>query len=271
MTRYLDAMTRRPLIAGNWKMHKTPSEAASWTREFLAELAALEPLACDVALMVPFTHLPGMARLSFGSPLALGSQDVSRHDQGAFTGEVSAAMVKDTGATYAVVGHSERRQYHAEDDATVRAKLGRALDEGLTPILCVGESREQRDAGEAAAVVLGQLRGALSGVRIGGPDDLVVAYEPVWAIGTGLTATASDAQEMCAAVREELGNLLPGGLGIRVLYGGSMKPDNAAELLARPDVDGGLIGGASLVAADLLAIIGSANRQAGRDTEQESA
>ncbi len=263
-------MTRRPLIAGNWKMHKTPSEAASWTREFLAELAALEPLACDVALMVPFTHLPGMARLTFGTPLGLGSQDVSRHEEGAYTGEVSAAMVKDTGAGYAVVGHSERRQYHAEDDATVRAKLGRALEEGLTPILCVGESREQRDAGAAAAVVLGQLRGALDGVRVGGAGDLVVAYEPVWAIGTGLTATAADAQEMCAAVRAELARLLPGGESIRVLYGGSMKPDNAAELLAQPDVDGGLIGGASLVATDLLSIIGSANRRAGLDTQEES-
>jgi len=246
---------RRPLIAGNWKMHKTPSEAASWTREFLADLAALEPLRCDLALMVPFTHLPGMARLTFGTALQLGSQDVSAHEEGAYTGEVSAAMVKDTGAAYAVIGHSERRQYHAEGDELVRAKLERALAADLVPVLCVGESRDQRDAGEARSVVLSQLRGALEGVHVESADRLVVAYEPVWAIGTGLTATADDAQEMCVAVRDELGRLLSDGVDVRVLYGGSMKPSNAEELLAQTDVDGGLIGGASLVAADLLDMI----------------
>ena len=260
--------TRRPLIAGNWKMHKTPSEATSWTREFLAHLEGLEPLACDVALMVPFTHLTGMARLTFGTALQLGSQDVSAHDEGAYTGEVSAAIVKDTGAAFAVVGHSERRQYHAEDDALVRAKLERALGAGLVPVLCVGESREQRDAGEARSVVLTQLRGALDGVAIGSADQLVVAYEPVWAIGTGLTATAGDAQEMCSAVREELRRLLQGGEDVRVLYGGSMKPSNAAELLAQPDVDGGLIGGASLIAADLLDIV-RATLTGGRSATEE--
>lgn len=251
-------MRRRPLIAGNWKMHKTPSEATAWTREFLADLESLGALGCDVALMVPFTHLQGMARLAFGTSLGVGSQDVSAHDEGAYTGEVSALMVKDTGAVYAVVGHSERRQYHREDDATVRAKLGRARAAGLVPVLCVGETREQRDAGAARDVVLGQLRGALDGLPLNRADELVVAYEPVWAIGTGLTATADDAQQMSAAVREELARLLPSGEDVRVLYGGSMKPSNAAQLLAQSDVDGGLIGGASLVAADLLAIVRAA-------------
>lgn len=254
-------MQRRPLIAGNWKMHKLPSEAAAWTRELLAGLEGLQPLACDVALMVPFTHLPVMARVAFGTPLALGSQDVSAHEEGAYTGEVSAAMVADTGAVYAVVGHSERRQYHREDDALVREKVRRAAAAGLVPVLCVGETREQRDAGQALDVVLRQLRGALEGLELPSPDGLVVAYEPVWAIGTGLTATAADAQEMCAAVRAELRRLVPGGDAVRVLYGGSMKPSNAGELLAEPDVDGGLVGGASLQVADLLAIVAACGQE----------
>src|SRR5690606_38490966 len=243
-------MDRRPLVAGNWKMHKLPSEAPAWTREFLAGLAGLEPLACDVALMVPFTHLAGMARLTFGTPVALGSQDVSAHAEGAYTGEA-----------YAAVGHSERRQYHREDDAVVREKVARALEAGLVPVLCVGETREQRDAGRAREVVLAQLRGALAGLDGVSPERLVVAYEPVWAIGTGLTATAADAQEMCAGVRAELADPVPGGEAVRVLYGGSMKPSNAAELLAQPDVDGGLVGGASLSAPDLLAIVAAPRRE----------
>lgn len=254
--------TRRPLIAGNWKMHKLPSEANSWTRDFLAGLAERiddrQPLPCDIALAVPFTHLSGMARQAFGSRLALGAQDVSAHVEGAHTGEVSAAMVKDVGARYVIVGHSERRAHHHEDDALIKQKLLRCLEAGLIPILCVGESRDQRDAGEAESVVVGQLTGALEGVEIPAPDRLVVAYEPVWAIGTGLTATADDAQDMSATVRGHLATLLRGlAEEIRILYGGSMKPGNADELLARPDIDGGLIGGASIAQDDLLAIIAS--------------
>jgi len=268
--------SRRPLIAGNWKMHKLPSEAQSWTREFLAALETLSGaggdsgdnrdsgnrgLACDVALAVPFTHLLGMARLTFGSALALGSQDVSAHEQGAYTGEVAAAMVKDCGATYAVVGHSERRAYHAEDDALINQKLVRSFEAGLVPILCVGETREQRDAGDAEEVVIGQLHEALAGVSSQAAADLVVAYEPVWAIGTGLTATAADAQDMCAAVRRQLASQLPEHAdAIRIVYGGSMKPSNAVELLAQPDIDGGLIGGASLARDDLLEIVRAATR-----------
>ncbi|HZJ10874.1 MAG TPA: triose-phosphate isomerase, partial [Trueperaceae bacterium] len=164
------ADTRRPLIAGNWKMHKLPSEANAWTREFIAKLdesvQATGPLTCDVALAVPYTHLPGMSRQAYGSRLWLGAQDVSAHAEGAYTGEVSAAMLKDTGARCVVVGHSERRAYHGEDDALVKQKVLRSLEVGLTPILCVGESRAQRDAGDAEAVVVAQLGRALDGVTL---------------------------------------------------------------------------------------------------------
>lgn len=240
-------------------MHKLPSEASSWTREFVGTLSQRDSLPCDVALAVPFTHLPGMARQAFGSRLALAAQDVSANEQGAYTGEVSADMVKDAGARFVVVGHSERRAYHGEDETLIRAKVKRCLGAGLTPILCVGESRDQRDAGEAEAVVVAQLRGALDDVDIAAAERLVVAYEPVWAIGTGLTATADDAQDMCAAVRRELRSSLSElADAVRILYGGSMKPANSAELLSRSDIDGGLIGGASLAQEDLLAIIDTA-------------
>jgi triosephosphate isomerase len=271
----------RALIAGNWKMHKLPSEATAWLMELLDALpsgAASAPTGAagaptgaagaptgaasgraELALLVPFTHLPGMARAAFGSGVGIGAQDLSSHDYGAYTGEVAGAMLKDAGATYVIVGHSERRAYHDEDDVLVNAKLKAATAAGLVPILCVGESRAHRDAGAADSVVLDQLAGALSGFELADAAELVVAYEPVWAIGTGLTATAADAQEMSAvirgALRERFGAV---GAGVRVLYGGSMKPSNAAELLAKPDIDGGLIGGASLDVADLLAIAAAA-------------
>ncbi|MFA5550185.1 MAG: triose-phosphate isomerase [Trueperaceae bacterium] len=247
----------KPLIAGNWKMNRLPSESVSWLQGLLNELDALPQQAdrSELLLCVPFTHLPGMAEAAFGWPVSLGAQDVSAHEAGAYTGEVAAAMLADLGVRYVIVGHSERRQYHAEDDATVAAKARQALAHGLTPIVCVGENREERDAGRATEVVLAQLAGSLAGVKPPTADALVVAYEPVWAIGTGLTATAEDAQEMSHAIRQALKSHLPEhASSVRVLYGGSMKPGNAAELLAKPDVNGGLIGGASLEVADLLAI-----------------
>ncbi|HET8984993.1 MAG TPA: triose-phosphate isomerase [Trueperaceae bacterium] len=274
----------RALIAGNWKMHKLPSEASAWLRDLLdalaagatADAASVAPVGAtlgaaagapagatsgraEVALLVPFTHLPGMAKAAFGTGVGIGAQDLSSHASGAYTGEVSGAMLKDAGATYVIVGHSERRAYHHEDDALVNAKLAAARGAGLVPILCVGESRAERDAGAANSVVRGQLSGAFAGFELDDAAELVVAYEPVWAIGTGLTATAADAQEMSAfirsALRERFGAV---GAGVRVLYGGSMKPTNAAELLAKPDIDGGLIGGASLDVADLRAIAAAA-------------
>jgi triosephosphate isomerase (TIM) len=248
--------SRRPLIAGNWKMHKLPSEASAWLGAFLGRLDDVAHDHCELLLNVPYTHLAPMVAVARGSAVAIGAQDVSAHAEGAFTGEVSAGMLRDVGARYVIVGHSERRAYHDEDDALVNAKLTRALDEGLVPILCVGEKEDERLAGDAETVVLRQLAADLEGVALGSPDALVIAYEPVWAIGTGRTATADDAQQMGATVRTALVSRFGDEAGaVRVLYGGSMKPDNAAELLARPDVDGGLIGGASLDADQLLAIV----------------
>jgi triosephosphate isomerase (TIM) len=244
-----------PLIAGNWKMHRLPSEAVTWLRALLGRLDERPMPHCELALLVPFPHLPGMASLAFGEDVALGAQDVSSHAEGAYTGEVSADMLRDVGARYVIVGHSERRAYHHEDDALVNHKLRAAFGAGLVPILCVGERQEERDAGRADEVVLRQLTGALEGIELQDAAALVVAYEPVWAIGTGRTATADDAQQMSATIRAALEQRYPGMANdVRILYGGSMKPTNAAELLAKPDVNGGLIGGASLDLDDYLAI-----------------
>jgi len=252
---------RRALIAGNWKMHLLPSEASAWLSSLLERLRAESVAHAELALLVPFTHLPGMARLAYGEQVALGGQDVSRHSEGAYTGEVSAAMLKDVGAKFVLAGHSERRAYHFEDDELVGAKAQAALAAGLVPIVCVGESREQREAGNAESVVIGQLEAALAGLEPADASELVIAYEPVWAIGTGLVATPEDAQAMSAAIRESLRGRYPGfGSEVRVLCGGSMRPANAAELLALPDVDGGLIGGASLKLDDYLAIAAAAAR-----------
>jgi triosephosphate isomerase len=235
-------------------MHKLPSEAVTWVDRFASAMAG-RGLACRILLNVPACHLSGMAGRIAGVELALGAQDLSAHDQGAYTGEISGAMLRDAGASFVIVGHSERRAYHGEVDEHVNAKLRAARRHGLVPILCVGETEAQRDAGEAERVVLRQLEQGLAGIEPGAADELVVAYEPVWAIGTGRTATASDAQQMCSSVRRTLGRLYPDLAGeMLVLYGGSMKPSNAAELMAQPDIDGGLIGGASLEVDDLLAI-----------------
>lgn len=236
-------------------MNRLPSEAASWTLELLARLDRHPVTAGELALMVPFTHLPAMTSLAFGSGVALGAQDLSAHESGAYTGEVSAAMLADLGVRYVVVGHSERRAYHDEDDALVNAKARRALAHGLVPIVCVGEKQEQRDSGKAEEVVLKQLAAGLEGLALDSAEAIVVAYEPIWAIGTGRTATAADAAAMGAALRRELKRHYPAiADGVRLLYGGSMKPSNASELLAQTDVNGGLIGGASLELDDYLAI-----------------
>mgnify|MGYP002383827037 CR=1 FL=1 len=247
--------SRKKLVVGNWKMHGSrPANA-----ELLAGVLAGRPYACDVAVCVPFVYLTETAATLAGSDLRWGSQDISAHEQGAYTGEVSAAMLVDIGARYGLVGHSERRQYHAETDALVARKFQAARHAGLVPILCVGESLHEREAGQTEYRIETQLSAVF---ELCGPQALqgaVVAYEPVWAIGTGKTATPAQAQAVHAFIRGEAAArdaTIAGSLPI--LYGGSVKPDNAASLFAQADVDGGLIGGASLVAADFLAIASAA-------------
>ncbi|MBK1686883.1 triose-phosphate isomerase [Rubrivivax gelatinosus] len=240
---------RRKLVVGNWKMHGSrPANA-----ELLAALIAGRPYAADVAVCVPNVFLSETAATLAGSELRWGAQDVSEHEQGAYTGEVSAAMLAECGCRYAIVGHSERRAYHAENDAVVARKAQAALARGVTPIVCVGETLEQRDAGETEVVVKRQLSAVIHQLTHCA-SEIVVAYEPVWAIGTGRTATPEQAQAVHAVLRAQLQAATGRGHTMRILYGGSVKADNAATLFAQPDIDGGLIGGASLKAADFIAI-----------------
>lgn len=234
------------LLALNWKMNKTPSEARSWAEELKEKYAPAEGV--ELAVMAPALDLSTLAA-NLPTGVAFGGQDVSAHESGAYTGEISAAMLKDIGATYAVVGHSERRDYHGETDATVAAKAKQAQANGLVPIVCVGEKLDVREKGEQVPFTLKQLEGSLAGV---GPD-VVVAYEPVWAIGTGKTATADDAEELAAAIRVALTERYGADAeNIGVLYGGSVKPDNIAEICGKPNVNGALVGGASLKVPDVL-------------------
>ena len=249
-------MGRKKLIAGNWKMNGSLAVNAALMGELLAGIG--QP-ACDVAVCVPAVYLAQVQLLLAGQGgIALGAQDVSQHESGAYTGDVSAAMLKELGARYVIVGHSERRQYQGETDAQVAVKAQRALAAGLTPIVCVGETLQEREQGETESVVGRQLSAViqLNGERLA---DLVVAYEPVWAIGTGRTATPEQAQAVHAALRALLAAADLQAAGVRILYGGSMNAGNAAELLAQPDIDGGLIGGASLKARDFLKIIETAS------------
>ena len=234
------------LLALNWKMNKTPTEARSWAEELREKYAPADGV--QLAVLAPALDLSVLAA-NLPAGVAFGGQDVSAHEAGAYTGEISAAMLKDVGASYVVIGHSERREYHGETDADVAAKARQAQASGLVPIVCVGEKLEVRERGEHVSSTLAQLRGSLAGVGA----DVVVAYEPVWAIGTGKTATADDAEELAAALRgalrEQYGERAD---GIRVLYGGSVKPDNIAEICSKPNVNGALVGGASLKVPDVL-------------------
>lgn len=246
---------RTPLIAGNWKMYKTIGEATALVRDLLAGLG---PLADREAIVCPpFTALAAVAPLVAGSQLGLGAQNLYPEAQGAFTGEVSPVMLADIGCRYVIVGHSERRQYFGESDAFVNRKLRAALAHGLRPIVCVGESKPQRDAGQAEPIVTAQVRAALVEVTPEQMANVVIAYEPIWAIGTGDTATPADAQAMHAAIRATLADLYGTEIAetVRIQYGGSVKPDNIDELMAQPDIDGALVGGASLQAASFLRII----------------
>jgi triosephosphate isomerase len=247
---------RKKLVAGNWKMHGSRSMAQA----LVAELAAGRTDDVDMLVIPPFPYLAMVADVCAEAGIALGAQDVSEHEgQGAYTGEVSAAMLADVGAGWVLVGHSERRQYHDESDDLVARKFAAAVAGGLTPILCVGETLAQREAGETESVVARQLQTVLDRVGIRPFDTAVISYEPVWAIGTGHTATPEQAQHVHAAIRSQLAreDAMIAGL-TRLLYGGSVKPSNAAQLFAQPDVDGGLVGGACLQSGDFLGICAAA-------------
>ena len=251
---------KQKLIAGNWKMNG--SLAANEDLVHGVQQGLVQALAgkhAQVAVCVPAAYLSQVQQLVKGSGIDLGSQDVSAHEQGAYTGEVSAAMLKDFAVRYAIVGHSERRQYHGETDEHVAHKAQRALSAGITPIVCVGETLAEREAGKTEEVVKRQLAAVihLNGHCI---SEIVVAYEPVWAIGTGQTATPEQAQAVHAVLRAQLKAATSHSDRVHILYGGSMNATNAAELLAQPDIDGGLIGGAALKAADFLTIIAAAAR-----------
>ncbi|WP_300555584.1 triose-phosphate isomerase [Limnohabitans sp. Rim8] len=244
------------LMIGNWKMHGDLSANAAFVAGLKAEVSGLD---CRAALCVPAVYLAQMQVLLSGSGIDLGAQDLSGHEVGAFTGEVSALMLRDFSVRYCIVGHSERRLFHAESDALVAAKAQRALAAGITPIVCVGESLAEREAGQTEAVVKRQLAAV---IQINGHciSEIVVAYEPVWAIGTGLTASPEQAQEVHGVLRSQLMAASSHADRVSVLYGGSLTAHNAAELLAQPDVDGGLIGGASLKAPDFLSLLKAASR-----------
>ena len=245
---------RQPLVVGNWKMQGSLVSVEA----LLGDLVSATPaVGVEVAVCPTYVHLAQAVSLCRFSSLTLGAQDCSHAQSGAYTGEVSPAMLAEIGCRWVILGHSERRQYQGESDVLIAAKLMSAAEAGLRPIVCVGETREQRETGAAQAVVSAQLEGALKGQT--NLAQLVVAYEPVWAIGTGLTATPEQAQQMHAFMRVCLADIANvDSAATRILYGGSVKPDNAAQLFAQPDIDGALVGGAALVAADFLAIINAA-------------
>lgn len=246
----------KKLIVGNWKMNGSLQANADLVSAVLQGLPS--PLNCGVGVAVPAVYLAQVHALIQGTGVALAAQDVSQHEKGAYTGETSASMLQDVGARYALVGHSERRQYHGETDAIVAAKAQAALAKGVTPIVCVGETLQEREAGQTEQVVKRQLAAVIHHVGHC-TSELVVAYEPVWAIGTGKTATPEQAQAVHAVLRAQLAAATEYAARMPLLYGGSMNAANAAELLAQADIDGGLVGGASLKAADFLQIIAAAN------------
>ena len=246
---------RTPVIAGNWKMYKTAQEASDFVREFLPLVADADRV--ETVLAPPFPYLATVAALTRGTRVGVASQNVHFADEGAYTGEVSPRMVRDAGAAYAIIGHSERRQYFLETDGFVNRKVRAALAAGLVPILCLGETLAEREAERTIEVVERQIRDGLAEVPASAAERIVVAYEPVWAIGTGKTATPSQAQEVHAFLRGRLKQLWgeDSGHSVRILYGGSVKPENIAQLMAQEDIDGALVGGASLSAGSFAKIV----------------
>ncbi len=253
---------RTPLLAGNWKMHMTIPAAVELVEALIADLTDLSDR--EVVVCPPFTALGALAPLVDGTPIKLGAQNMYFEPQGAYTGEISPLMLNEIGCTYVILGHSERRQYFNESDELINRKVQAALEHQLTPIVCVGETKAERDAGRAEEVVTTQLRGCLSLLKPEQVATLVIAYEPVWAIGTGDTATPADAQAMHAVIRHTLAELSNQQVAdsVRIQYGGSVKPNNVDELMAQPDIDGALVGGASLKAADFLRIVRYAEHRA---------
>ena len=252
---------RKTIIAGNWKMNKTATE----TKKFAEEIRPILPRAkwCEVVICVPAVNVPAALKAFKDLHIAVGAENLHYEPSGAYTGEVSADMLKDLGVKYVIIGHSERRQYFGETDISVNKKVHAALEAGLHPIICVGESLEQRDMGVTLELIALQVKSALAGVAAEKVRKCVIAYEPIWAIGTGRTATAEQAAEVCTAIRATIRNLYGARVArsITIQYGGSMNPKNAAELLAQPDVDGGLIGGAALKPDQFVDIINAANQE----------
>lgn len=246
---------RKPLIAGNWKMHKTAAEAAAFGEEIVAALQDVETV--EVLLCPPFTALAALGEKLSGTPIRLGAQNMHEADQGAFTGEVSAAMLTDAGCTYVILGHSERRQMMGENDDRVNAKVTAAVAAGLNPIVCVGESFEERQAGQTEAVVTGQVRAAFQDLPVDAVATSVIAYEPIWAIGTGETATPEEANRVAGIIRNTIGNMfgIDAASAVRVQYGGSVNADNIASFVEQPDIDGALVGGASLTVDSFANIV----------------
>ena len=245
---------RKAIIAGNWKMNKTPDEARALVEELIPLVADAE---CDVVVCPPFVDLCPVSKAIKGTNIHLGAQNIHWAKSGAFTGEISADMLKKFGVEYAIVGHSERRQYFGETDATVNMRAKAALENGITPIICVGESLEQRERGETDEFVASQVRGALEGISADDARRIVIAYEPIWAIGTGRTATAEMAEETITVIRKTLRSIFGNDAAetVRIQYGGSINPQNAASLMAMENIDGGLIGGASLKAEDFSKVV----------------
>ncbi len=254
--------SRRPMIAGNWKLHKTIAESKELAGGIAAHVG--DGLACDVVVAPVATSLSAVRSAIDGSAVGLSAQNTYWEDSGAFTGELSPALLRDAGCGYCIVGHSERRQYFGETDGGVRKKVAALLLQKVVPIVCVGESLEQRESGKTLEVVLGQVEAATDGLDAVALAPLVIAYEPIWAIGTGRTAKASDAQEVHEAIRASLADLKgkPWADSVRIVYGGSVKPGNAHELLSERDIDGALVGGASLSTEDFIPIIDAGVRRA---------
>ena len=254
----MNKAVRKAVIAGNWKMNMTPSRAKALIEELKPLVADMN--GCDIVICVPFVDIPTAVEACAGSNIRVGAQNVHFESKGAYTGEISAEMLTELGTSYVVIGHSERRQYFGETDVTVNKRLCAALAAGLTPILCVGELLEERDQDVTDEVVSRQLKIALQGVSAEDAKKVIIAYEPVWAIGTGRTATAEQAEQVCALIRRTLAAKYgeETAQAVTIQYGGSMKASNAAELLSKENVDGGLIGGASLIASDFAAIVKAA-------------